>query len=157
MKKIIIFSVIFLIFLGACNTQKKLSKQDPEQQKIKEYLKTNKIKAKPTESGLYYIETQEGTGEQAHKGDVVRVHYTGKLLDGTKFDSSYDRNEPFEFKLGAGQVIKGWDEGIGYMKEGGKATLIIPSKLGYGNRAVGGVIPANSTLIFDVELVEIKK
>ncbi|MBN2891765.1 MAG: FKBP-type peptidyl-prolyl cis-trans isomerase [Bacteroidales bacterium] len=133
-----------------------MSQSEKEVKIIEQYLKENKIKVKPQESGLYYIETEEGTGEQAEKGDNVVVHYSGRLLDGTKFDASYDRGEPFEFLLGAGRVIKGWDEGIALMKVGGKATLIIPSNLGYGSRAVGGVIPANSTLIFDVELIEVK-
>ena len=149
-----IITIVALMFFSACNSTKNLTEAEIA---IKDYLKEHKYKrAKPTDSGLYYIETLEGAGEQAEKGDIVRVHYTGTLLDGTKFDSSYDRNEPFEFTLGAGRVIKGWDEGIAMMKEGGKATLIIPSDLAYGNRAVGKVIPANSTLVFEVELVEIK-
>ena len=154
MKKIsFLITITALVFLSACNSTKNLSETDIA---IKDYMKEHKYKAKPTPSGLYYIETLEGTGEQAKKGDIVKVHYTGTLLDGTKFDSSYDRDEPFEFTLGAGRVIKGWDEGIALMKEGGKATLIIPSDLAYGNKDVGGVIKANSTLIFEVELVEIK-
>ena len=154
MKKIsFLLTLTALIFFSACNTQKNLTEA---QIAVKDYMKEHKYKAKPTASGLYYIETLAGTGEQAVKGDVVSVHYTGTLLDGTKFDSSIDRGEPFEFTLGAGRVIKGWDEGIALMKEGGKATLIIPSDLAYGNRAVGGVIKANSTLVFEVELVEIK-
>jgi len=119
------------------------------------YLEANNINVAPTASGLYYVETEEGTGEQAKAGDVVKVHYSGYLLDGTKFDSSFDRNEPFEFELGAGQVIKGWDEGIALMKEGGKATLIIPHDLAYGPNGYS-IIPPYSTLVFDVELVEIK-
>jgi peptidyl-prolyl cis-trans isomerase A (cyclophilin A) len=87
---------------------------------------------------------------------MVRVHYTGKLPDGKIFDSSIPRGEPIEFKLGAGRVIKGWDEGIALMKVGGKATLTIPPHLGYGERGAGGVIPPNATLIFDVELVDVK-
>ncbi len=142
--------------LIACKNQKSMTQSEKENQIIEDYLKDNKIKGKPQESGLFYIETLAGTGDQAQKGDVVSVHYTGKLLDGTKFDSSLDRNEPFEFNLGAGQVIKGWDEGIALMKEGGKATLVIPSRLGYGSREIPGVIPANSILIFEVELLEIK-
>lgn len=155
MKKIL-FVLVIMSSLLACKSQKTLSRSEQEQKTIKEYLKENKIKAKHQESGLFYIETEEGTGEQAEKGDYVKVHYTGKLLDGTVFDSSYDRGEPFEFLLGAGRVIKGWDEGLALMKEGGKATLIIPSKMGYGTREIPDVIPANSILIFDVELVEIK-
>ncbi len=108
-------------------------------------------------SGLKYVELKVGTGNAAKKGDTVAVHYVGTLTNGKKFDSSRDRNEPFEFRLGAGMVIKGWDEGVAGIKEGGKRKLIIPADLAYGNRDVGnGLIPANSTLIFEVELVKIK-
>ena len=106
-----------------------------------------------TDSGLKYVEIEVGTGPVPKKGTKVAVHYTGQLEDGTVFDSSHNRGQPIEFTLGVGQVIAGWDEGIGMMKEGGKATLIIPPNLGYGNRGVGGVIPPNAILIFDVELV----
>jgi FKBP-type peptidyl-prolyl cis-trans isomerase len=110
-----------------------------------------------TASGLEYIEVEAGTGEQAKAGKTVSVHYTGKLQStGKVFDSSYTRGEPIEFKLGAGRVIRGWDEGIALMKVGGKAQLIIPPQLGYGERGAGGVIPPNATLIFDVELVSVK-
>jgi FKBP-type peptidyl-prolyl cis-trans isomerase len=119
------------------------------------YLKDNKITVKPTASGLYYIEKAKGTGTQAAPGKKVKVHYTGTLLDGKKFDSSRDRKEPFEFTLGKGQVIKGWDEGIAMMKVGGKAILIIPSVIGYGERDMGE-IPPYSTLVFDVELIDVK-
>ena len=108
-----------------------------------------------TESGLKYIVEVFGTGELPKAGDKVKVHYTGTLEDGTKFDSSHDRNKPFEFSLGLGQVIKGWDEGIAAMKPGGKRKLIIPSELGYGERGAGKLIPPGATLIFDVELLEV--
>ena len=107
-----------------------------------------------TDSGLKYHITVHGEGELPKIGDRVVVHYTGKFEDGTKFDSSLDRNEPFEFELGARRVIEGWDEGIALLHKGDKATFIIPPELGYGSKAAGS-IPPNSTLIFDVELVDI--
>ena len=108
-----------------------------------------------TPSGLKYIDEVEGSGATPEAGQTVYVHYTGTLENGTKFDSSRDRNRPFSFRLGAGQVIKGWDEGISTMKVGGQRRLIIPPDLGYGARGAGGVIPPNATLIFDVELLKI--
>lgn len=119
---------------------------------IQEYLKKNNLTAQKTKSGLYYIITKEGKGEKAKVGDKVKVHYTGMLLDGTKFDSSYDRNQPIEFMLGVGDVIHGWDEGIALLSPGAKATLLIPSPMAYGPRAMGP-IPANAVLKFDVELI----
>lgn len=108
-----------------------------------------------TDSGLQYVDLVEGDGAAPQAGETVVVHYTGTLEDGTQFDSSRDRNRPFQFKLGAGQVIKGWDEGIASMKVGGRRKLVIPSQLAYGERGAGGVIPPNATLIFDVELLKI--
>ncbi|MGV6826817.1 MAG: FKBP-type peptidyl-prolyl cis-trans isomerase [bacterium] len=108
-----------------------------------------------TDSGLKYEELQEGGGDVAQPGNRVSVHYTGWLTDGSKFDSSVDRNQPFQFNLGAGQVIRGWDEGVAGMKVGGKRKLTIPSQLGYGASGAGGVIPPNATLVFEVELLEI--
>ncbi|MEB3293353.1 MAG: FKBP-type peptidyl-prolyl cis-trans isomerase [Synechococcales bacterium] len=107
-----------------------------------------------TESGLQYVEIQEGSGAQPKPGDKIAVHYTGTLTNGTKFDSSRDRNQPFSFNVGAGQVIKGWDEGLLTMKVGGKRKLIIPPDLGYGARGIGP-IPPNATLVFEVELLKI--
>jgi len=110
-----------------------------------------------TKSGLKYVEHKVGDGKVAKAGDDVEVHYTGTLTNGKKFDSSVDRNEPFPFLLGTGKVIKGWDQGVAGMKEGGKRKLIIPPDLAYGDRDVGnGLIPANSTLIFEVELLKVK-
>jgi len=106
--------------------------------------------------GLQYTDDQVGTGAEATPGKTAVVHYTGWLLDGTKFDSSLDRNQPFSFPLGAGQVIKGWDEGVQGMKVGGKRTLIIPPELGYGARGAGGVIPPNATLKFEVQLLDVR-
>jgi FKBP-type peptidyl-prolyl cis-trans isomerase len=117
--------------------------------------KMSEDNAVTTASGLKYIEIEEGTGEAPKTGQKVTVHYIGTLEDGTEFDSSVGRNRPFDFQIGVGQVIKGWDEGVGTMKVGGKRRLIIPSELGYGSRGAGGVIPPNATLIFDVELLKI--
>src|SRR5690606_24295795 len=108
-----------------------------------------------TASGLYYKITKTTAGVAPAKGDDVAVHYAGRLVDGTEFDSSFKRNEPIEFPVGIGQVIRGWDEGILLLKEGEAATFLIPSDLGYGPRGAGGVIPPNAWLIFDVELVKV--
>jgi len=122
---------------------------------IDNYLEDNGIEAQSTESGLRYVIDVQGTGEYPQPGDSVKVHYTGTLLDGNKFDSSLDRGDPFQFVIGMRQVIMGWDEGIALLKPGGKGTLYIPSPLGYGARGAGGVIPPNAVLKFDVELLEI--
>jgi FKBP-type peptidyl-prolyl cis-trans isomerase len=109
-----------------------------------------------TPSGLMYEDEVVGTGAEAKAGNAVDVHYTGTLKDGKKFDSSLDRGRPFSFKLGAGQVIRGWDEGVAGMKVGGKRKLVIPSVLAYGKQGAGGVIPPDAELTFVVELLKVK-
>ena len=109
-----------------------------------------------TPSGLTYLITKKGKGAQLKAGDTVIMNYTGTLTTGVKFDSSFDRNEPFAFKLGAGQVIKGWDEGVGKLRVGDQAILVLPGKLAYGPRGVPNVIPPDATLIFIVEVVDVK-
>lgn len=133
-----------------CNSDK-AAKEDAAEES-----KEATIDTVTTASGLKYIIWKKGGGDMPENGDKVSVHYAGRLLDGSPFDNSYDRGQPFSFPLGAGRVIKGWDEGIGYLSVGDSATLIIPSELGYGavNRPT---IPANSTLIFDVQLMDVKK
>ena len=152
----IYISMIVVVMLITCN--KPYEKKDSESSKPTSLTdKTTEIgKEITTSSGLKYIDEVIGTGNQPKTGDQVKVHYIGTLENGTKFDSSRDRNKPFEFTLGVGRVIKGWDEGLSTMKPGGKRKLIIPSDLGYGNRSTGK-IPANSTLIFEVELIDIKE
>ena len=119
------------------------------------YLEKNGVVAQPTSTGLYYVKTQDGTGEKPSKGSTVKAHYTGCLLDGTVFDTSIERGEPIEFVLGVGQVIPGWDEGIALMSKGEKAVLYIPYYLAYGDRDLG-VIPPFSNLVFEVELIDFK-
>jgi FKBP-type peptidyl-prolyl cis-trans isomerase FkpA len=131
-------------------------KKDEETSAREAYIKKNNITATPTPSGLIYIELKKGNGPKCEAGKMVNVQYTGTLLDGTKFDSSYDHGgQPFEFVVGQGQVIPGWDEGLMMMNEGGKAKFIIPSGIGYGGQAAGP-IPPYSTLVFEVELVKVK-
>jgi peptidylprolyl isomerase len=119
-------------------------------------MNVNVSNLQETTSGLKYEDKQVGNGASPSKGQTVSVHYTGWLTDGTKFDSSVDRGRPFEFVIGVGQVIKGWDEGVLSMKIGGKRTLVIPAELGYGSRGAGGLIPPNATLVFEVELLGVK-
>ncbi len=153
------------LFIGACNSSNDESKNNTEeltQSNDNNDKSTTEIvnkgeKMETADSGLQYTDIVVGDGESPKQGDKVVVHYTGKLEDGTKFDSSVDRNRPFEFIIGVGQVIRGWDEGVMSMKVGGKRTLTIPSELAYGERGAGKVIPPNATLVFDVELLEIKE
>ena len=121
---------------------------------LKAYFAKNQIEPLQTETGLYYLKTQDGNGEMPQKGDNVKVHYTGTLMDGTVFDSSIERGEPIEFPLGVGYVIPGWDEGIMMMSKGEMGVLYIPYYLAYGERGAGGVIPPFANLIFEVELVD---
>jgi FKBP-type peptidyl-prolyl cis-trans isomerase FkpA len=147
--------------------EKMLKEQkETEETKIEKYLKENRIYSKPTASGLYFISKKKGKGKKAKPGLVVKVNYTGRLLDGRIFDSSIEEDakeaginrpefKPIEFVLGKGQVITGWDEGIAKMREGGKAKLVIPSHLAYAGRGAGAMIPPYTPLTFDVELVEV--
>ena len=132
--------------------KKKAEEFAANQQKLVDDLKAT---MQATPSGLYYKITETTEGKKANVGDNVSVHYAGKLVDGTEFDSSFKRNEPIEIPIGVGQVIKGWDEGILLLKEGESATLLIPSDLGYGANGAGGIIPPNAWLIFDVKLVKV--
>ncbi|WP_123947141.1 peptidylprolyl isomerase [Chryseobacterium sp. CBo1] len=136
----------------AANNKAMAEKAEAEAKKALEELKAG---MQVTESGLYYKITKKTDGKAAKAGDNVKVHYAGKLTNGTEFDSSFKRNEPLEFPVGTGRVIKGWDEGILLLKEGETATLLIPPVMGYGERGAGGVIPPNAWLIFDVELVKV--
>jgi len=122
---------------------------------LNEYIEYNNIGLKPTESGLYYIQIRKGEGNPVEDGSKVKVHYTGIFLDGQKFDSSYDRDQAVEFEIGTPNIIPGWNEGVKFMREGGKAVIIVPSKLAYGEQGRGD-IPPYTTLVFEVELLEVK-
>ncbi len=132
-------------------------KVENEKNLLNEYLETNSIGIEPTESGLYVIFEKHGKGKKAVVGDSVYVHYTGKFLNGEKFDSSLDRNESFKIKLGENRVIRAWEEGILHMREGDKILLVAPSSLAYGDRGFPPVIPAFSSLVFEVELLKVIK
>lgn len=149
--------VVEILTLEDIRRQKEREAEDlrkNEGRHIAEYVAANNLKASPTPSGLYYIEARAGKGEKPKVNQKVKVHYTGYLLNGKKFDSSVDRGQPFEFVLGVGNVIKGWDEGIAMMRKGSKAKLIIPSNLGYGERGAQPNIPPYAPLIFEVELID---
>lgn len=160
MKKIM-FLMATAGLLGACSEKKEqkvaapVAQENVTPQKDQKMTDNTAEKITTTPTGLKYVERAQGTGDVATKGKMVSVHYVGTLENGQKFDSSLDRGQPIEFKLGVGQVISGWDEGLEGVKVGGKRKLIIPSDLAYGPRKVG-TIPANSTLIFEVELMGVK-
>ena len=135
---------------------KQETRKQEELKKIDDYLAENNIEAQIDEaSGIRYVVTEKGEGTQPQAGDSVVVNYRGKLLDGTQFDSSFEREEPFTFQLGMGRVIPGWDKGIPLYNVGGKGTIYIPSTMGYGQRGAGGVIPPNSILVFDIEVLDV--
>lgn len=157
-QKLLIFPIILCTFLFfSCDSEKKETAQE-ESTALKQEIKTIKIpdNAVTTESGLQYVDIKIGEGETPQKGQIVETHYTGWLLNGNKFDSSLDRNEPLKFELGVGRVIPGWDEGISTMRVGGKRKLFVPSHLGYGERGYPPVIPPNATLVFEVELLGVE-
>lgn len=145
-------SLIFSLFLQE-SSYAEIQKKGNLKMKVEE---NQNEKIESTTSGLKFIDEVKGNGTSPKTGQIVKVHYTGWLENGTKFDSSVDRGQPFEFVIGTGQVIKGWDEGVASMKIGGKRKLIIPSSLGYGSRGAGNAIPPDATLVFDVELLGIK-
>ena len=148
-------SIILALALFSCHKPSSKNQEAMEETHTGT-VQTSKVGQEITSaSGLKYIDEIIGTGNVPKVGDKVKVHYTGTLEDGTKFDSSRDRNKSFEFTLGMGQVIKGWDEGLSTMKLGGKRKLIIPANLGYGERGAGKIIPPGATLHFDVELLEV--
>ena len=154
MKLKIVF--LFISLLVVLITFEFSSKALDENLKNKKGDKMETQKLIKTPSGLQYSDIKEGNGGSPKTGQTVRVHYTGWLTDGKKFDSSVDRGEPFEFNVGNGEVIKGWDEGVITMKIGGKRKLVIPPELGYGKNGAGSVIPPNSILVFEVELLGVK-
>jgi peptidylprolyl isomerase len=155
-QRVLLFCFLF-IALGACKKDNfDVEKQrDKDEEIIKQYIADHNLNATRTSSGLYYVEETTGTGAQPQRGQRVKVHYRGRLTNGQIFDESYSRGQPFEFQLGVGQVIKGWDEGIALMRQGGKARLLIPSELGYGTRGSGS-IPPNTVLVFETELISIQ-
>ena len=164
MRTKIIFTIFTLSFIAGCQKcSKEQSTTESEGQSDTTELKGDvavheraDVKKATSLNELTKIDDKEGSGAEAESGNLVSVHYTGWLTDGTKFDSSRDRNAPFDFPLGQRRVISGWDEGVKGMKIGGKRILVIPPSMGYGERGAGHVIPPNSTLIFEVELIAIK-
>jgi len=149
---------IMVIGLFACEQQTFYSpyaQLEADITKIDQYLEADSIDAKKSNTGLRYVIHDEGLGSIPQNGSIVKVHYTGTFLDGTKFDSSYDRGEPFEYTHGIGQVIRGWEEGLTYIGETGKITLYVPSVLAYGVQGRGDIGP-NENLIFDIDLLSVQ-
>jgi peptidylprolyl isomerase len=152
-KNVVTTAMIIVALAGACaNAEAKWFKKD-KQAGPKPAEQAQAGKMMQTKTGLQYQDLVPGTGMMPRQGQRVSVHYTGWLTNGQKFDSSLDRGRPFEFTLGAGEVIKGWDEGVATMKVGGKRKLVIPPQLGYGARGAAGAIPPNATLVFEVQLL----
>ena len=153
-KKILIMaSLIAFVFSIGIKVHSEEKKENTKEAKLMKKVEEENLIT--TKSGLKYLDLKVGDGPSPQKGQKVKVHYEGWLEDGKKFDSSRDRGEPFEFVLGVGHVIAGWDEGVDPMNVGGKRKLVIPPKLGYGKQGAGGVIPPDATLIFEVELLDI--
>jgi len=155
----IIFLLFFVVIVLSCEKTtiyNPYSQLQEDIQKIDDYLEANNIIATKSSSGLRYVIVDEGLGSNPVRGSLIKVHYIGKLFDGTVFDSSYDRGEPLSYTHGVGNVISGWDEGLSYIGERGKITLYIPSVLAYGNRGSGDIIGPNENLIFDVELLSVQ-
>lgn len=149
----VLFLIIFAVYVFTGSDKKIEQDSIKPKEEPSKTMDTNSA----TDSGKLIIEDiKVGDGTEAKSGDTVVMNYSGTLTDGTKFDSSYDRNEPFTTKIGVGQVIKGWDQGVPGMKIGGKRKLTIPPDLGYGSQGAGSVIPPNATLVFEVELLEVK-
>jgi len=155
--RVIYLFIIFSLFcfILSCQSEKQ-TKEEPSQLTSEVKAISIPADAESTDSGLKYTDIVQGDGEQPKAGDRVAVHYTGRLMNGKKFDSSLDRNEPLEFTAGTGQMIAGFDEGVMSMKIGGKRKLFIPAELGYGEKGIPGVIPPSSMIVFEVELLEIK-
>lgn len=160
MSKKIVFSVLLAAAVGVgaylLLTKGNTAENQNLESNLSEITEENNVPMATQSAELKIEDIKVGTGEEVKSGDIVVMHYLGTLEDGQKFDSSYDRGEPFQTQIGVGQVIKGWDEGVPGMKVGGKRKLIIPSDMAYGERGAGGAIPPNATLIFEVELLEIK-
>jgi FKBP-type peptidyl-prolyl cis-trans isomerase len=156
MIRVVFAATVAVLFLMSFPSDASAQRRRPTKKVVKVVHAANFAGAIKTASGLSYIVLEKGTGRVPKPGETVAVHYTGTLTNGVRFDSSRDRGEPIEFPLGVGRVIKGWDEGIAKLRTGDKAILIIPPHLGYGARGAGGDIPPNATLVFIVELVNIR-